>query len=128
MGSKEAAIPHLPIQEGTPNGHISGLVSDLPDPDSTATEESETELDWRDKRLSERLGHALENDEYHKDVTFLVGPEKVQIPAHKLILRLSSIVFENIITAHENEGLSEIQLPNTNPKMFWKLLKVVCFW
>lgn len=85
----------------------------------------ENQIYWRDKRLSERLGFALDNDKSYKDVHFILGSHEIRISAHKLILRLSSLVFENIITAHEQQGISEIRLPNTSPELFSRLLKVI---
>ncbi|XP_035705140.1 uncharacterized protein LOC110846163 isoform X2 [Folsomia candida] len=88
-------------------------------------EQPDDQLYWRDKRLRDRLGFALEHDKLYKDIHFLLGKQEIRISAHKLILRLSSVVFENIITAHEQQGIDEIRLPNTSPEVFRKLLKFV---
>ncbi len=92
--------------------------------DKETSKGEEEPLFWRDKRLCERLSFALDNDTLYKDVHFLLGKHEIKMSAHKLILRLSSLVFQNIITAHEEQGRNEIKLPNTSPEMFRKLLKV----
>jgi len=108
MNAKSAKRPKKPRRGEGESGHSKPLL----------------DIFWRDKSVRYRLGFALEHDSVYKDIEFLIGKEEVRIPAHKLILRLSSLVFENIIASHEVKGLTEIKLPNMTVPMFNRLLKV----
>jgi hypothetical protein len=103
------------------NGNV-GNVVDRNDPESGCY--------WRDEGLRRRMWYALDNPQNDetlnrlRDIHFLVGQAERRISAHKLIIRLSSSVFETIVGAHEREGLDEVKLPNITPEMFVRLLKV----
>jgi hypothetical protein len=90
-------------------------------------EDAEEEVNnWRSKSIRDRLAFALTSQSQIlcKDLNFIVGKEEEVIGAHKLILRLSSLVFDKLIQNFDELGLSSISLPNVIPKMFKRLLKV----
>jgi len=81
--------------------------------------------DWRKSKHghSGRFEYLLYS-ELWTDVTFIVGtkPEKLELNAHKLILRTGSKVFDDLF--NENEDRTSFEIPDVEPPEFRLLLKV----
>ena len=75
----------------------------------------------RGKTLAESLKFALLNT-VHSDVTFVVGTERKQIEAHKLILCIRSTVFDAMLTGPMSEQ-NNIVLPDVDPEIFHLFLQ-----
>ncbi len=58
------------------------------------------------------------------DVTFLIGPEKVPIKSHRLILALSSPVFTSMFYSPMLENQDIIEIPDCRPDAFQALIEV----
>lgn len=69
-----------------------------------------------------RLSYLLFNKRM-SDVTFCVGPEKEDIPAHKFILSISSSVFEAMFYGRLASESNEIAVPDIEPTAFRNLLR-----
>jgi len=63
--------------------------------------------------------------EFHTDLIFLVGPEKKEIKAHKLILSSASPVFETMFYGKLKEESETIKIPDVDFNAF-KIMLYVC--
>lgn len=85
--------------------------------------------DWREPcpLPTDKLGYILERQIWH-DVKFIVGDPSSsleEISAHKLILGMSSAVFEAMLFGPLSNSQEEaIQIPDVDPTAFSLLLKV----
>jgi hypothetical protein len=81
------------------------------------------------RSIPEMMKYVLENDEGTlKDVTFLVGPNRERISAHKVILAVTSPVFQKILHSlqmlRDNDRMLYISAPDLQPDAFRSLLRV----
>jgi hypothetical protein len=64
------------------------------------------------------------NTEMLSDVKLLIGEEKAEIRAHKLILALSSPVFTSMFYSPLLESQDVIEIPDCRPEAFQALVQV----
>ncbi len=94
--------------------------------------------DWKNLPISEFVKYLYDHDtaETRRDVTFLVGPDRVPISAHKIIISTASRVFAKMLfnNYQNNDGAvvpTEVhvtkELANVDPDAFQVLLKVENF-
>lgn len=80
-------------------------------------------------QLSQRAAALFDNEEF-SDVTFLVGPDEEKawrFPAHKLILSISSPVFQTMFDSSLAEGKKhpEVRVTDVQPLAFENLLRYI---
>lgn len=84
---------------------------------------------WRDSCMipTDKLGYILEREIWH-DIKFLVGDPSTcaeTLSAHKLILAMSSTVFEAMLFGPLSNSQDEIiEIPDVDPHAFGLMLKV----
>ncbi len=89
----------------------------------------------RHSAIRTRLNVAL-NQNLYTDLYFILGgSDKIVVSSHKLIVRLSSPFFDELITKQESEagpgGDKSLMIklnPNICPVLFKRLLKVIKIW
>jgi len=73
------------------------------------------------------LGHELYENDYSKDVEFLVGSAKTEIKAHKSVLSAISPVFKNMFYSsgmkESTELVAKIEIPDIEPNIMKELIK-----
>jgi len=93
---------------------------------------------WRKncRGIKSKLKYILENDNSYHDVTFIVGRDgQERIPGHKLLLRLGSPVFENLLFGHSDSIIARVadngggapstfEIADIEPFAFRQLMKV----
>ena len=83
-------------------------------------------LSWQERvnTMTERIRHSFMNSEL-SDITFLVGPEKVAIPAHKTLLSFCSPVFQAQFTGPlSNAQSSTVEITDIDSDTFINFLSV----
>lgn len=97
---------------------------DSPEMEVVAGPSSEDNFNWQSAyhTVMDRLKFLLFNS-LMSDVTFIVGPQKERIPAHKFVLSFGSTVFEAMFYRMLATRSSEIELPDVEPSAFRNLLR-----
>jgi len=86
---------------------------------------AETWMDWRETEGGDphfKRFEFLFETMLWTDVTFIVGTDRTEFLAHKLILRTGSIVFDNIF--NKNPTTPSFEIRDVNPIEFEILLRV----
>lgn len=65
------------------------------------------------------------NNELLSDIHFLVGRDKVKVPAHKYVLAISTPVFFAMLYGQMAEKAAEIKITDTEPEAFMELLRFI---
>ena len=65
------------------------------------------------------------NNELLSDIHFLVGRNKVKVPAHKYVLAISTPVFFAMLHGQMAEKSSEIKITDSEPEAFLELLRFI---
>ena len=86
-------------------------------------------LSWQERvnTMAERIRHSFMNSEL-SDITFLVGPEKLAVPAHKTLLSFCSPVFQAQFNGPlSNAESSVIEITDMDSDTFINFLSVRFF-
>lgn len=115
MNSNNNEVPASPVKEDT---KINEAHSELNSRQSIARHQ-----DWQgDRSLGECMQYMLTN-EIGCDVSFFVGPEKVEVRAHRLILIARSPVFFKKLRPSSEEFRSKMTISDISVDTFLRFVR-----
>lgn len=121
-GFRCVSQPYSPPPSPTPCKRGS-ILANLPSPLASGPELT-TEPNWQATKANIRERNAaMINNELMSDVTFLIGPSKKPIYAHKYVLCVGSGVFYAMFYGNLAESKKVIEIPDVEPVAFLALLK-----